>query len=435
MLAVEIIAKKRDGYELSTEELQWLVSGFLAGKVPDYQMSAWLMAVYLRGMTVTETVALTEIFLASGQQMDLRSLPRPTVDKHSTGGVGDKTSLALAPLLAAAGLIVGKLTGRGLGHTGGTIDKLESIPGFTTELSDAAYLQNLRNVGLSMIGAGPTLAPADKRVYALRDVTATVGSFPLIASSIMSKKLAGGAQHIVLDVKYGQGALMPTIEAARELAEAMMSIGQHFGRKMSAILSNMNQPLGYAVGNSLEVREAIDVLQDRGPQDVRELVLALGSELMVSAGISAGYASAQKKLEQLLASGAAWGKFLQFVELQGGDSGYLLEPSLLPTSSQQLALVSPQAGYVAALDALCIGQCAVKLGAGRAQQDSEIDKAAGIVLLKKQGDAVQVGESLAILHGNNHELLQGVAQEVIGAWRFTEQRPERQPLIAATLRP
>lgn len=434
MLAAEIIAKKRDGYELSTEELQWLVSGFLAGKVPDYQMSAWLMAVYLRGMTVAETVTLTEVFLASGQQMDLRSLPRPTVDKHSTGGVGDKTSLALAPLLAAAGLIVGKLTGRGLGHTGGTIDKLESIPGFTTDLSDAAYLQNLRNVGLSMIGAGPTLAPADKRVYALRDVTATVGSFPLIASSIMSKKLAGGAQHIILDVKYGQGALMPTVEAARELAEAMMSIGQHFGRRMSAILSNMNQPLGYAVGNSLEVKEAIDVLQDRGPQDVRELVLALGSELMVSAGLSADYASAQKKLEQLLASGAAWEKFLQFVELQGGDPCYLLEPSLLPTSSQQLTLVSPQTGYVAALDALCIGQCAVKLGAGRTQQDSEIDKAAGIVLLKKQGDAVQTGESLAILHGNNQELLQGIAQEAIGAWRFSEQRLERQPLIAATLR-
>ncbi len=435
MLAVEIIAKKRDGFELSTEELQWLVSEYLAGKVPDYQMSAWLMAVYLRGMTVSETVALTEVFLASGQQMDLRSLPRPTVDKHSTGGVGDKTSLILAPLLAAAGLIVGKLTGRGLGHTGGTIDKLESIPGFTADLSDAAYLQNLRNIGLSMIGAGPTLAPADKRVYALRDVTATVGSFPLIASSIMSKKLAGGAEHIVLDVKYGRGALMPTVAAARELAEAMMSIGQHFGRKMSAILSNMNQPLGYAVGNSLEVKEAIDVLQDRGPQDVRELVLALGAELMVSTGLSVDNASAQKRLEQLLASGAAWEKFLQFVELQGGDPHYLLEPSLLPTSSQQFTLVSAQTGYVAALDALCIGQCAVKLGAGRIQQDSEIDKAAGIVLLKKQGEAVQRGESLAILHGNSQELLLQVAPEAIRAWQFTEQRPEPQPLIAATLRP
>lgn len=435
MLAVEIIAKKRDGLELSTEELQWLVSEFLAGKVPDYQMSAWLMAVYLRGMTVAETVALTEVFLASGQQMDLRSLPRPTVDKHSTGGVGDKTSLILAPLLAAAGLIVGKLTGRGLGHTGGTIDKLESIPGFTTDLGDANYLQNLRNIGLSMIGAGPTLAPADKRVYALRDVTATVGSFPLIASSIMSKKLAGGAQHIVLDVKYGRGALMPTIEAARGLASAMLSIGQHFGRHMSALLSDMNQPLGYAVGNSLEVKEAIDVLQDRGPQDVRELVLALGAELLVSAGVSSGPDAAHKKLAQLLASGAAWEKFVQFVELQGGDPRYVIDPSLLPTSSQQLALAAPRAGFVAALDALCIGQCALRLGAGRTQQDSSIDQGAGIVLLKKQGDAVQVGESLAILHGKSHELLQAVAPDALAAWQIREQQLELLPLIAATLRP
>ncbi len=435
MLAVEVIAKKRDGLELSTTELQWLVAEFLAGRVPDYQMSAWLMAVYLRGMTVAETVALTEAFLASGQQMDLRSLPRPTVDKHSTGGVGDTTSLVLAPLLAAAGLIVGKLTGRGLGHTGGTIDKLESIPGFTTELDQDVYLTNLRRIGLSMIGAGPTLAPADKRVYALRDVTATVGSFPLIASSIMSKKLAGGAEHIVLDVKYGKGALMPTIEQARALASAMLAIGQHFGRRMTAVLSNMNQPLGNAVGNSLEVKEAIDVLQGRGPADVKQLVLALGAELLVSTGLSANLGLANKQLTQLIAQGAAWEKFVQFVEAQGGDLRYVYDPSLLPKSAEQLTLAAPQSGFVAALDALCIGQCSVKLGAGRTQQDSSIDKGAGIVLRKKQGDWVERGEPLAILHANSQAILQDVAQEAEAAWQLTGQQPVREPLIADIVHP
>ncbi|NLW17630.1 MAG: thymidine phosphorylase [Firmicutes bacterium] len=434
MLAVEIIAKKRDGLELSREELQWLVSEFLAGNVPDYQMAAWLMAVYLRGMTTAETVALTEVFLASGQQLDLSFLPRPTVDKHSTGGVGDKTSLVLAPLLAAAGLAVAKLTGRGLGHTGGTIDKLESIPGFTTDLTDQEFLQNLRHIGLSMIGAGPTLAPADKQVYALRDVTATVGSLPLIASSIMSKKLAGGAQHIVLDVKYGRGALMPTLEAARRLAEIMMSIGQHFGRKMGAILSDMNQPLGYAVGNSIEVKEAIDVLQNRGPADVRELVLALASELMVSSGLSSNNSEAKTELEQLLVSGAAWEKFVEFVTRQGGDARYLHDPSLLPSSPQQLVLAAPEAGFVAELDAHTIGQCAVKLGAGRTKKDGKIDKAAGIVLLKKREDWVEEGEALAVLHGAKQELLQAVAPEALSAWQLSLEPVEKRPLIAEILR-
>lgn len=435
MLAVEIIAKKRDGFELSSEELQWLVSEFLAGSVPDYQMSAWLMAVYLRGMTMAETAALTEVFLASGKQLDLHSLPRPTVDKHSTGGVGDKTSLVLAPLLAAAGLVVAKLTGRGLGHTGGTIDKLESIPNFSVDLNDASFLRNLGNTGIGMIGAGPTLAPADKRVYALRDVTATVGSLPLIASSIMSKKLAGGAQHIVLDVKYGSGALMPTLDTAHALASTMVSIGQHFGRRMSAVLSSMNQPLGYAVGNSLEVKEAIDVLHNRGPQDVKQLVLTLGSLLMVSAGLSQEQKEAYRQLKRLLENGAAWNKFVEFVRLQGGDTKYLHDPSLLPASKYQFKLVSPQAGYVAALDALVVGQCALKLGAGRIRQDSEIDKSAGVILLKKTGDQVQVGDSLAILHGSSEQLLRELAAEALMAWQFTGRRPALEPLIAMTIHP
>ncbi len=435
MLAVDIIAKKRDGLELTREELQWLVNGFLSGQVPDYQMSAWLMAVYLRGMTMAETVALTEIFLASGQQVDLSFLPTPVVDKHSTGGVGDKTSLVLAPLLAAAGLTVAKLTGRGLGHTGGTIDKLESIPGFTADLDYEGFIQNLRAVGLSMIGAGPTLAPADKKVYALRDVTGTVGSLPLIASSVMSKKLAGGAQHIVLDVKYGRGALMPSLEAAKELAKIMIAIGEQCGRKMRAVLSDMNQPLGYAVGNSLEVKEAIDVLQGRGPRDVQELVLALGAELMVSSGFSSGQEEARERLELILAKGAAWEKFVQFISAQGGDPRYLYAPDLLPASRHQLLLKSISDGFVVQLNGLMIGQCAVKLGAGRTTQDGAIDHAAGIVLFKKEGDRVRVGEPIAVLHGANMDLLETVAPEVLAAWQIGPQPPVKRPLIAAVLRP
>lgn len=435
MLAVDIIAKKRDGEELTTQELQWLVSGFLAGKVPDYQMSAWLMAVYLKGMTVKETVALTEVFLTSGQQMNLGDLPRPTVDKHSTGGVGDKTSLILAPLLAAAGVIVAKLSGRGLGHTGGTIDKLESIPGFSVDLSQDKYMQNLREYGLSMIGAGPTLAPADKRIYALRDVTATVGHPALIASSIMSKKLAGGAQHIVLDVKYGKGALMPTMEQARDLANNMISIGEHFGRNMTAVLSDMNQPLGYTVGNSLEVKEAIDVLQNRGPADVQELILTLGAELLVSASVSADIGTARKKLKQLLVDGSAWRKFLQFVAAQGGNMQHLQSPDLLTASDERLTIAAPSSGYVADLDALTIGRSTLLLGAGRTQQDSVLDLAAGIVLLKKRGAAVQAGESLAILHGSSQEALQAAAAVASSAWIITAKEPDARPLIGAIIRP
>ena len=400
--------------------------------MPDYQMSAWLMAVYLRGMTPAETATLTRIMLESGQQMDLSALG-VAVDKHSTGGVGDKTSLILAPLLAASGLIVGKLSGRGLGHTGGTIDKLESIPGFTTELTQEQYWQTLQEVGMSLIGAGPTLAPADRRIYALRDVTATVGSLPLIASSIMSKKLAGGAQHIVLDVKFGQGALMPDIEQARALASAMLSIGRHFQRHMSAVLSDMDQPLGRAVGNSLEVKEAMQVLQGYGPGDVRELVLVLGAELLQSTGSCADAATAKASLACLLDNGQAWEKFVQFVRAQGGDERYLHNPQLLPSSKYTMPVLAMHSGYVAELNALHIGQCAVRLGAGRSRQGETIDYAAGIVLHKKRGESVKTGEQLAVLHGDNLSLLRDVAGDIAAAWQIVAEKPVERPLVADVL--
>jgi pyrimidine-nucleoside phosphorylase len=433
MRAVDIIAKKRDGEALSEQELQWLMAGFLDGTVPDYQMSAWLMAVYLRGMTDQETVALTKAMLQSGEQVDLSQFSAPTVDKHSTGGVGDKISLILGPLLAAAGLVVGKLTGRGLGHTGGTVDKLESIPGFSTELSREQYFAELKRVGLSMISAGPSLAPADKRIYALRDVTATVGCLPLIASSIMSKKLAGGARHIVLDVKYGAGAFLPDLESARELARLMIAIGRSCDRQVRAVISDMNQPLGLAVGNSLEVKEAISVLHQQGPSDVRSLVLTLGSEVMQSA-TGLPLSVAKEQLTELLDSGAAWEKFRQFVTAQGGDVTYIQQPDRLPTAAHVLPLPAPTSGYVQELNALQIGQAAMLLGAGRARKEDLIDHAAGIYLHKKRGARVEKDEPLAWLHGADSARLQSVAEIVVAAWSIGPEQPTERPLIADVLR-
>lgn len=433
MRAVDIIAKQRDGATLSKDELEFLIEGYLEGSIPDYQMAAWLMAVYLRGMTDEATVILTNVMLRSGEQVDLTRFARPTVDKHSTGGVGDKISLVLGPLLAAAGLVVGKLTGRGLGHTGGTVDKLESIPGFSTELSREQYFADLQRVGIAMISAGPTLAPADKRIYALRDVTATVGCLPLIASSIMSKKLAGGAQHIVLDVKYGSGAFLPALSQARELARLMIAIGRSCGREVRAVLSDMSQPLGCAVGNSLEVQEAIAVLQGSGPADVRALTLTLGAELLQSAfGLSR--AAAEQRLSELLASGAAWQKFLDFIAAQGGDTRCVLQPDLLPTAGHVWPLISPASGYVASVDALTVGQAAMLLGAGRARKEDPIDYAAGMLLRRKRGDLVAAGEPLALLHGQDLAKLEQVGQMVASAWQLSDRPPADLPLVADVLR-
>ncbi len=433
MRAVDLIAKKRDGGTLSESELQFLVSGFLEGTIPDYQMSAWLMAVYLRGMDVPETVGLTKVMFTSGDQVDLSQFAAPTVDKHSTGGVGDKISLVLGPLLAASGLVVGKLTGRGLGHTGGTVDKLESIPGFSTELTEEQYFATLQRIGLCMISAGPTLAPADKRMYALRDVTATVGCLPLIASSIMSKKLAGGAGHILLDVKYGRGAFLADIEAAEELARLMISIGRSFGRQVRAVLSDMSQPLGLAVGNSLEVQEAIALLRGQGPSDVRQLTICLASELLQSAqGVSA--AEAEQRLAILLDSGAAWDKFVQFVAAQGGDPAFVEQPEQLWPARHQLPILAPRDGYISAVDALVIGQAAMLAGAGRARKEDAIDYSAGIVLSHKRGSLVAAGETLAMLYGSGPAALAAAARVAQDAWQFSDDPPAMPELIAAKLR-
>ncbi|MGI6343891.1 MAG: thymidine phosphorylase [Bacillota bacterium] len=434
MRVLDLIARKRDGGRLTEAELAFLLEGYLEGQIPDYQMSAWLMAVYLRGMDDEETAALTKLMLQSGQQIDLSSIGRPTVDKHSTGGVGDKVSLILAPLLAAAGLVVGKLTGRGLGHTGGTIDKLESIPGFSTDLTHAQFLTQLQSVGLAMIGAGPELVPADRRLYALRDVTATVGSIPLIASSIMSKKLAGGAGHIVLDVKYGAGALMPDLDTARRLAGLMISIGRSAGRQVRAVLSDMSQPLGYAVGNSLEVKEAILALRGGGPDDVRELTLTLAAELLLMAGLSRDQVEAKRWLGSLLRDGSALGRFREFVAAQGGDISAIDDPLKLPLGEHHLAVLAPESGFVARLDALQIGRCAMQLGAGRERKEDVIDPGVGVVVKKKVGDFVHRGEPLAWLYGQDPAQLQDVSRLCLSAYQLTAeaQRPPR--LVAEIIR-
>ncbi|MGI6357303.1 MAG: thymidine phosphorylase [Bacillota bacterium] len=433
MRAVDLIAKKRDGHQLTDAELQALVDGFLQGSIPDYQMSAWLMAVYLRGMTMSETVALTRIMLQSGHQVSLQGFSQPTVDKHSTGGVGDKISLVLAPLLAAAGLAVGKLTGRGLGHTGGTVDKLESIPGFRTELTEEQYFHTLQQIGVCMISAGPTLAPADKRIYALRDVTATVDCLPLIASSIMSKKLAGGAEHILLDVKCGRGAFLADLNEAAQLANMMIDIGRSCNRQVRAVISSMDQPLGLAVGNSLEVQEAIAVLKGGGPADVRELTICLGSELLQSAK---GYSDlqAEQSLVELLDSGAAWEKFRQLVAAQGGDLSFVDQPARLPRARLERPVLAMQPGYVRSLDALTIGRAAMLAGAGRARQEDQIDYGAGVLLHKKCGDYVQPGEALATVYAQDKVMLQAAAELAQSAWQFSSQRCEQPPLILSRYR-
>lgn len=429
MRALDIIAAKRDGREHSPDELEFLMRGYLRGEIPDYQMSAWLMAVYLNGMTEAETVLLTKIMLESGEQMDLSGYQRPTVDKHSTGGVGDKISLVLGPVLAAAGFVVGKLSGRGLGHTGGTIDKLESIPGFTADLNRSQFDDLLKTVGIALIGAGPTLAPADKKLYALRDVTATVGCLPLIASSIMSKKLAGGAEHIVLDVKTGRGAFLPDPDQARQLARLMIAIGKSFDRKVTAVLSNMDQPLGLAIGNSLEVKEAIAVLRGQGPADVRELTIALGAELALSTGFMSTHAAATELLGQLIDSGKAWSKFSEFVSGQGGDSSAVENPELLPEARFKMAIRAETSGYIHDIDALTVGRCAMLTGAGRERKEDCIDYSAGIALRCQCGSEVRTGQKIAVLHGNDLCRLQEVAPQLQYAFIIKTDRPAPKPLL------
>ncbi len=429
MRAYDIIYKKRMGGELTTEEINFLINGYVAGEVPDYQMSAWAMAVCFQGMTPRETADLTMAMARSGDMIDLSGIRGKKVDKHSTGGVGDKVSLVLVPLVAACGAPVAKMSGRGLGHTGGTLDKLESIPGLQVERTREQFIEQVNRIGCAVVGQTGNLVPADKKLYALRDVTATVDSIPLIASSIMSKKIAGGADAIVLDVKTGSGAFMKTLEDSFRLAEAMVEIGRQVGREVAAFISDMDQPLGYAVGNALEVAEAIETLRGFGPKDLEEVCLALGSQMLRLAGVAEDAESARKMLLRALRSGAGLNKLIEMVEAQGGDPSYVRQPIKLPRASQILPLPAPRSGYVTGIQALAVGVAVAMLGAGRETKESELDLAVGVVLKKKVGDAVEQGEALAELHVNDDRRLDEVKERLLGAFTIDGAQPEARPLL------
>jgi pyrimidine-nucleoside phosphorylase len=396
----DIILKKRNGGELSAEEIGFLIKGYTAGTIPDYQLAAFAMAVYFQGMTERETLDLTLAMAQSGETVSLGKIPGLKVDKHSTGGVGDTTTLVLAPLVAAAGVPVAKMTGRSLGHTGGTLDKLEAIPGFKTGLSIAEMIKAVQHNGIAVAGQTANLVPADKKLYALRDVTATVDSLPLIAASIMSKKLAAGADAIVLDVKTGDGAFMKDLEDSFALAEAMVKIGTGAGRETVAVITNMDQPLGCAVGNSLEVQEAILTLQGKGPADLEELCLYLGGWMLRLAGKAAGLQEGRDKLKELIESGAALEKFRELILAQHGDAAVIDDPALLPRAASTLPVPAETGGYVHRLGAEAIGRAALALGAGRENKEDPVDFAVGVILFKKRGDRVFPGDELARLHLN-----------------------------------
>ena len=401
MRTIDIIAAKRDGVELASEDIRRFVCEYASGLVPDYQMSAFLMAVYLRGLSFAETTALTRAMIDSGRTLDLTSITGTKVDKHSTGGVGDKTTLVVVPILAACGLKVPKMSGRGLGFTGGTLDKLESIPGFRTDLPIDRFVRQIADVGAAMAGQTPDIVPADKKIYALRDVTSTVESIPLIAASIMSKKIACGGDVILLDVKVGSGAFMKSIERARELARTMIAIGEGLGRKVGAVMSDMSQPLGRAVGNALEVREAIDSLRGGGPEDLRALCIELSAILLSLAEPSRSLDEARAAAKRSIDSGEALAKLGEIIRAQDGDPRVLDDPSLLPQAKITHPVVSETSGAVSKIDTARIGIAASLLGAGRERKEDAIDPAVGVLIEKKLGDRVEKGETLAVLHAND----------------------------------
>ena len=400
MRMVDLIEKKRDGLELTTEEIQFVIKGYTDGSIPDYQVSALTMAIFFQGMTESERADLTMAMVESGDQIDLSKIEGIKVDKHSTGGVGDTTTLVLGPLVAAVGVPVAKMSGRGLGHTGGTIDKLESVEGFHVEIENDEFIKLVNQNKIAVIGQSGNLTPADKKLYALRDVTATVDSIPLIASSIMSKKIAAGADAIVLDVKTGAGAFMKTLDDSRELAKAMVRIGNNVGRNTMAVISDMSQPLGYAIGNAFEVKEAIDTLKGEGPEDLTELCLTLGSHMVFLAKKANSLKEAREKLENVIKDGSALDTFKVFLSSQGGDASVVDDPQKLPQAKYTFELEAKQDGYVSEIAADEIGTAAMLLGAGRATKESEIDLAVGLMLRKKIGDQVQKGESLVTIYSN-----------------------------------
>jgi pyrimidine-nucleoside phosphorylase len=426
---IDLIRKKRDGGELSSAEIGALVEGYTAGSIPDYQMAAWLMAVVLRGMTRPETAALTHAMLHSGEVLDLSFLPATKVDKHSTGGVGDKTSLVLAPLVAAGGLYVPMISGRGLGHTGGTLDKLESIPRFRVGLTVAEFHRVLKACGCCMIGQTEKIAPADRKLYALRDATGTVESPYLICASIMSKKLAEGTDALVLDVKTGSGAFMKKEEDAVFLAELMVETGERMGKQMVALITDMNQPLGRMVGNALEVQECIEVLHGGGPADLRELCLHLGAWMFYLGGASKTVAQGKQLAEEIIGSGKAFERFRQMVELQGGDISVIGDPTLLPSTEHRVEVLSPQSGYVTAIQSEQVGTACVILGGGRERKEDSVDPAVGIVVHKKIGDKVTTGESLCTLHCHSDAQAARAKTLLLESYQIAALAPAHKPSL------
>ncbi|QNH55174.1 thymidine phosphorylase [Selenomonas timonae] len=424
----DIITKKKHGGELAADELSYIIDGYVAGEVPDYQVAALLMAICLRGMTIAETTALTKIMAASGDHVDLSAIAGHKIDKHSTGGVGDKTTFIVSPIVAACGCKAPKMSGRGLGHTGGTIDKLESIPGFRTNLSQDEFITVVKECGLSLIAQTGTLARADKLLYALRDVTATVDSIPLIASSIMSKKLASGADAVLLDVKVGRGAFMKTLEEARELAETMVAIGKTANFPTAALLTNMDAPLGNAVGNSLEVAEAVSVLRGAGPDDLRTVSLALAAGMLQLAGQGA-FEECHARAENAIRSGAAFEALLRMTAAQGGDTAVLHDTANFPQARMQRTITADADGYLTRLDAEAVGRTAVLLGAGRMTKDSTINHAAGIILHKKYRDAITAGAPLATLYAESEEQIAAGAERFRAAFEIGAAAPAPMKLI------
>ncbi|MGH9167788.1 MAG: thymidine phosphorylase [Acidimicrobiia bacterium] len=434
MRAVELIERKRDGGRLSPAQIGWLITGYTAGRLPDYQMSALLMAVLFRGLDAEELAAWTDAMLHSGEVLHFSHLDLPRVDKHSTGGVGDKVSIPLAPMVAACGVAVPMMSGRGLGHTGGTLDKLESIPGFTTALDPATFAAVLEKHGLVLAGQSETLVPADRQIYALRDATGTVPSIPLIASSIMSKKLAEDLRGLVLDVKVGRGAFMKEEASARELAQTMVELGKSHGTPVVALLTAMDQPLGREVGNAGEIAESLEVLRGGGPADLLEVVFRLGEEMLVLAGVAADREGARARLEQAVRSGRALEKLAQVVEAQGGDPRVVEDPGRLPRAPETEELVAPRGGYVTEADALLIGLAAMRLGAGRERKDDEVDHRVGVALLAKRGDRVEPREPLALVGWADPER-RGAAWELLEqAWRIDDEQPIEAPLLIGEAR-
>ena len=430
----DLIEKKKNGEELTKEEIEFIVQGYTDGSIYDYQMSAFLMAVYFQGMTKQETFELTMAMEASGDTLDLSEIKGVKVDKHSTGGVGDKTTLVLAPMIAALDVPVAKMSGRGLGHTGGTIDKLEAFPGFLTSLPEETFIQNVNEHKIAVAGQTKNLAPADKKIYALRDATACVNSIPLIASSIMSKKLASGADGICLDVKVGSGAFMKNEADAQCLAKTMVDIGASANKKVVAVLTNMDEPLGNAVGNTLEVMEAIDSLKGNGPKDLMEVVFALGSQMLLKAGRASSEEEANKLLQSTIDSGSAYDKFKEFVKIQGGNPEDVDHMESLLSAKVVSDVVALKDGYVAKIEAEQIGHASMIMGGGRASKEDDIDLSVGIILRKKVGDFVKANEPIATVYANDSSLCEKAKEEILDSYQFSDTKTQGKPMVIKTIK-